>query len=70
MARGDGGKTVFEDDKGRYGLMDLLGKSCGRFGWRVHAWVLMGNHPAFASSYGGQASTCRWRRRSRISWPA
>ncbi len=44
MARGDGGKTVFEDDKDRYGWLDLLGKACERFGWRVHAWVLMGNH--------------------------
>ena len=44
MARGDGGKPVFEDDKDRYGWLDLLGKACERFGWRVHAWVLMGNH--------------------------
>jgi REP element-mobilizing transposase RayT len=44
MARGDGGKAVFEDDKDRYGWVDLLEKACARFGWRVHAWVLMGNH--------------------------
>ncbi len=44
MARGDGGKMVFEDDKDRYGWLDLLKLACGRFGWRVHAWVLMGNH--------------------------
>ena len=44
MARGDGGKLVFEDDKDRYGWMDLMEKACARFGWRVHAWVLMGNH--------------------------
>jgi len=44
MARGDGGKPVFEDDKDRYGWVDLLEKACERFGWRVHAWVLMGNH--------------------------
>ena len=44
MARGDGGKTVFENDKDRYGWVDLLERACGRFGWRVHAWVLMGNH--------------------------
>ena len=40
MARGDGGKPVFEDDKNRYGWVDLLEKACERFGWRVHAWVL------------------------------
>ena len=44
MARGDGGKPVFEDDKDRYGWMDLMERACGSFGWRVHAWVLMGNH--------------------------
>jgi REP element-mobilizing transposase RayT len=44
MARGDGGKTVFEDDRDRFGWMDLLERACERFGWRVHAWVLMGNH--------------------------
>jgi putative transposase len=44
MARGDGGKTIFEDDKDRYGWMDLMERCCARFGWRVHAWVLMGNH--------------------------
>ena len=44
MARGDGGKNVFEEDKDRYAWTDLLERAHGRFGWRVHAWVLMGNH--------------------------
>lgn len=44
MARGDGGKNVFEDDKDRFAWTDLLEQAHGRFGWRVHAWVLMGNH--------------------------
>lgn len=44
MARGDGGKPVLEDDKDCYGWVDLLGKAWERFGWRVHARVLMGNH--------------------------
>jgi putative transposase len=44
MARGDGGKSVFEDDRDRYGWLDLLERVCERFGWRAHAWVLMGNH--------------------------
>jgi hypothetical protein len=43
MARGDGGKPVFEDDKDRYCRVDLMEKACTRFGWRAHAWVLMGN---------------------------
>jgi REP element-mobilizing transposase RayT len=44
MARGDGGKNVFDDDKDRFAWTDLIEKAHGRFGWRVHAWVLMGNH--------------------------
>ena len=44
MARGDGGKNVFEEDKDRFAWTDLMEKAHGRFGWRVHAWVLMGNH--------------------------
>jgi REP element-mobilizing transposase RayT len=44
VARGDGGKTVFENDKDRHCWLDLLERACGRFGWRVHAWVLMDNH--------------------------
>ncbi len=44
MARGDGGKQVFENDKDRYNWVDMMERACARFGWRMHAWVLMGNH--------------------------
>ncbi|MGD9420644.1 MAG: transposase [Verrucomicrobiota bacterium JB025] len=44
MARGDGGKTIFDDDKDRYSWLDLMERAGERFGWRAHAWVLMGNH--------------------------
>jgi putative transposase len=44
MARGDGGKPVFEDDKDHFDFLDRLGKICGSHGWRVHAWVIMRNH--------------------------
>ena len=44
MARGDGGKDVFESDKDRFAFTDLMAEAHGRFGWRVHAWVLMSNH--------------------------
>jgi putative transposase len=44
MARGDGGKDVFEEDRDCFAWTDLLEKAHERFGWRVHAWVLMGNH--------------------------
>lgn len=44
MARGDGGKAVFETDDDRRAFIFRLGQVCGSHGWRVHAWVLMGNH--------------------------
>ncbi len=44
MARGDGGKSIFEDDDDRKAFIGRLGEVCERCGWKVHAWVLMGNH--------------------------
>jgi REP element-mobilizing transposase RayT len=44
MARGDGGKDVFETDDDRKAFVFRLGQVCGSHGWRVHAWILMGNH--------------------------
>jgi putative transposase len=44
MARGDGGRVVFEEDKDRFNFLDRLGRVCESHGWRIHAWVLMGNH--------------------------
>lgn len=44
MARGDGGKVVFETDDDRKAFVFRLAQVCENHGWRVHAWVLMGNH--------------------------
>jgi len=44
MARGDGGKVIFENDEDRKAFLFRLGQVCGSHGWRVHAWVLMKNH--------------------------
>jgi REP element-mobilizing transposase RayT len=44
MARGDGGKTIFETDEDRVVFVSRLGEASISHGWRVHAWVLMGNH--------------------------
>lgn len=44
MARGDGGKEIFRDDVDRRAWLDRMGRCCGKYGWRVHAWVMMGNH--------------------------
>jgi REP element-mobilizing transposase RayT len=44
MARGDGGKPIFEGDDDGKAFLFRLGQVCGSHGWRVHAWVLMRNH--------------------------
>ncbi len=44
MARGNQGRAIFQDDKDRKRFLDTLEESCQKTGWRVHAYVLMGNH--------------------------
>jgi REP element-mobilizing transposase RayT len=44
MARGDGGKRIFESEQDHAVFIGRLGEASIRHGWRVHAWVLMGNH--------------------------
>jgi len=44
MARGACREPIFVDDKDRSAFLGKLGEACGRTGWRVHAYALMGNH--------------------------
>ena len=44
MARGNRRAAIFEDDTDRHFFLKTLGEACARTGWRLHAWVLMGNH--------------------------
>ena len=44
MARGDGGKRIFIGKEDHESFVHWLGRVCQSHGWRVHAWVLMGNH--------------------------
>jgi REP element-mobilizing transposase RayT len=44
MARGDREQSIFRDDVDRQFFLKALAEACGRTGWRIHAWVLMGNH--------------------------
>ena len=53
MARGDGGKRVFIDDKDARGFLFRLGRVCQKNGWRVYAWVLM---PQPQRTHAGSAS--------------
>ena len=44
MGRGNHGKEIFRDDLDRRCFLETLGEACEKTGWRVHAYVLMGNH--------------------------
>jgi len=43
-ARGNQGESIFQDDPDRRCFLETLGAACGKTGWRIHAYVLMGNH--------------------------
>jgi putative transposase len=44
MARGNGGEAIFLTKEDHLMFLYWLGRVCESHGWRVHAWVLMGNH--------------------------
>ena len=44
MSRGNRGEAIFRDDSDHETFLETLGQACGRAGWLIHAYVLMGNH--------------------------
>lgn len=44
MARGNRQERIYRDEVDRRFFLQVLGEACQMTGWRVHAWVLMGNH--------------------------
>jgi len=44
MARGNQGRALWRDDRDRLRFLDTLGEACAKTGWRIHAYVLLGNH--------------------------
>lgn len=44
MCRGNNGQSVFKADKGRRLFLSTLEEICRQTGWRIHSYVLMGNH--------------------------
>ena len=44
MSRGNRQQAIFRTDEDREMFLHTLGEVCGRTGWKVHAYVLMGNH--------------------------
>jgi putative transposase len=44
MARGNQGQVIFADDLDRKVWLETLAEACEKTGWRIHAYVMMGNH--------------------------
>jgi REP element-mobilizing transposase RayT len=44
LDRGDRREAIFHDEEDRNLFLATLAQACKRTGWRVHAWMLMGNH--------------------------
>lgn len=44
LCRGDRREAIFADDLDRQKFLATLNETIGKTGWRVHAYVLMGNH--------------------------
>jgi REP element-mobilizing transposase RayT len=44
MNRGDRREAIYRDEKERATFLRTLGEACGKTGWQVHAWCLIGNH--------------------------
>src|SRR5436190_2013720 len=44
LSRGDRREAIFKDDTDREGFLELLGRTCARTDWQVHAYCLMSNH--------------------------
>lgn len=44
LSRGDRREAIVRDNADRELFLDILGRTCGRTGWQIHAYCLMSNH--------------------------
>ena len=44
MDRGNRGEAIFRNDEDRELFLRTLGEACAKTGWKIHSYVLMGNH--------------------------
>ena len=43
-SRGDRREDIYHDDTDRLAWLSVLGQTCERYNWRIHAWCQMSNH--------------------------
>ena len=66
MARGNRREEIFMDEEDRRFFLEAMAEVCAQTRWRVHAWVMMGNHyhlfieTAEASLVGKNRGVLRW----------
>lgn len=66
MSRGDRVAAIVRNDDDRVLFMGTLGDACARTGWRIHAYVLMGNHYHLLLETPEANLVCRGRRESSL----
>lgn len=44
MSRGNRRGRIYANDVDRLAFLELLARACGKTGWQVYAYCLMGNH--------------------------
>ena len=44
LAHGNQGRDIYADEHDRKLWLETLAEACAKTGWRIHAWVMMGNH--------------------------
>jgi len=59
MNRGDRREAVFKDDTDRETFLRTLGEACGKTGWEVQAWCLMGEPFSFGNRNAEGEPGCR-----------
>ena len=43
-SRGDRREDIYRDEADRVAWLTILGQTCERYNWRIHAWCQMSNH--------------------------
>ena len=69
-ARGNERKDIFRDDTDRFHFLELLADAVGRFGVRIHAYVLMDKqyHLLVETPEANLSRTMHWLNASYCTW--
>ena len=62
MCRGDHQEAIYREDKDRQMFVSCLAQACGKTGWQVQTYVLVGNHyhPLIETPVGNLVAGMKW----------